>query len=106
MRHNLCATALKWRFIMPAKSLCLSCCAIARPLWLMIETRQSSRVDKGQLQPQPPVAGEALALQGAAPEGGAGQHGAEQRRVIGVQQSVQGQAAAADDEDSGCRVQR
>ena len=55
---------------------------------------------------QPPVAGEALALQGAAPEGGAGQHGAEQRRVIGVQQSVQGQAAAADDENSGCRVQR
>ena len=55
---------------------------------------------------QPPVAGELLALQGAAPEGGAGQHGAEQRRVIGVQQSVQGQAAAADDEDSGCRVQR
>ena len=55
---------------------------------------------------QPPVAGEALALQGAAPEGAAGQHGTEQRRVIGVQQSVQGQAAAADDEESGCRVQR
>ena len=55
---------------------------------------------------QPPVAGEALALQGAAPEGAAGQHGAEQRRVIWVQQIMQGQAAAADDEDSGCRVQR
>jgi hypothetical protein len=58
---------------------------------------------------QPPDAGEPptpLGDLGAAPEGGAGQHGAEQRRVIGVQQSVQGQAAAADDEDSGCGVQR
>jgi hypothetical protein len=51
---------------------------------------------------QPPVAGEALALQGAAPDGGVGQHGAEQRRVIGLQQSMHGQAAAADDEKSGC----
>jgi len=106
MRHNLCATALKWRFMMPATSLCLSCCAIARPLWSMTETRQSNRVDKGQLQPQPPVAREVLALQGAAPEGAAGQHGAEQRRVIGVQQSMHRKPAAADDDNSRCGVQR
>ena len=56
-------------------------------------------------QLQPPVAREALALQGAAPERLAGQHGAEQRRVIGVQQRMHGQAAAADDEKSGCGVQ-
>ena len=57
-------------------------------------------------QLQPPVAGELLALQGAAPERAAGKHGAEQRRVIGVQQSMHGKAAAADDEKSGCGVQR
>ena len=92
--------------MMRARSSCLSCRAMAHPLWSMTETRQSNRVDKGQLQPQPPVAREVLALQGGAHEGAAGQHGAEQRRVIGVQQSVQGQAAAADDENRGCRVQR
>ena len=57
-------------------------------------------------QLQPPVAREVLALQGAAPEGAAGQHGAEQRRVIRVQQSMHGKAAAADDENSRCGVQR
>jgi hypothetical protein len=55
---------------------------------------------------QQPPAGEALVLQGTAPEGAAGQHGAEQRRVIGAQRSVKGQAAAADYEESGCGVQR
>jgi hypothetical protein len=50
---------------------------------------------------QLPVAREVLALQE-----GAGQHGAEQRRVIGVQQSMHGKAASADDEDSRCGVQR
>ena len=39
-------------------------------------------------QLQPPVAREALAPQGAAPERAAGQHGAELRPVIGVQQSM------------------
>ena len=57
-------------------------------------------------QLQPPVAREELALQGAAPKRAAGQHGAEQHRVTGVQQSVHGQAAAADNEKSGCGVQR
>ncbi len=33
---------------------------------------------------QPPVAGELLALQGAAPEGAAGQHGAEWAATIGA----------------------
>ncbi len=64
-----------------------------------------------QLQPpvaaalQLPLAGEVPALQGAAPERAAEQHGAEKRRLIGVQQNMHGQAAAADDEKSGCGVQ-
>jgi hypothetical protein len=79
---------------------------MARPLWSVTETRQSNWVDKGQLQLQPPVAREVPALQGAAPEGAAGQHGAEQRRVIEVQQSMHGKAAAADDDNRRCGVQR
>ncbi len=77
----------------------------------VVDDRDKAEQQEGQgaaaaQQLQPPVAREVLALQGAAPKGAAGQHGAEQLRAIGLKQSMQGQAAAGDDEESGCGVQR
>jgi hypothetical protein len=69
----------------------------------VVDDRDKAEQEGGQgattaQQLQPPVTREVLALQGAVLEGEAGQHGAEQRRVNGIQQSMQGWDPAADDE--------
>jgi hypothetical protein len=57
-------------------------------------------------QMQPLAAKEALALQRRERGRALGQHSTEKRRVVGAQQNVQRQAAAADDEKSGRSVQQ
>ena len=71
------------------------------------QTHQQRRQRAAAAQQQQPLAAkEALALQRREHGRALGQHGPDQRRVVGAQEHAQRQAAAADDEKGGCGAQQ